>query len=86
MIACDNVYYRLYYLQISQILPSRANDFVLHPAEYFHLPFMAWEGMANGDSVDSWEELLQSVVGEANNNSDEQIDKLKEELTARYGI
>ena len=63
MIASDNVFYRLYYLQISQILPSHANDFSLHPAEYFHLPFMTWEGMANGD--DSWEELLQSVVGES---------------------
>ena len=87
MIACDHAYYRLYYLQISQILPCHANEVLLHPAEYFHLPFMAWEGMENGNVVHSWEELLQSIVGEANNKGNEQmIDKLKEEWTARYGV
>lgn len=76
VIACDDLYYRLYYLSISSVLPLGGLS-LPHPAEYFHIPFLAWVGMER--SLREWRDFVDSL-GLLND------EKLREEISARYGI
>jgi hypothetical protein len=62
IIACDAVYYRLYYLQMTKVLPGIRNDnvvsFLPHPLEYFGLNFLV---MDPDHSYRSKEKLLASI-------------------------
>lgn len=62
IIACDAVYYRLYYLQVTKVLPGTRNDsvvsFLPHPLEYFGLNFLV---MDPDHSYGSKEKLLASI-------------------------
>jgi hypothetical protein len=62
IIACDAVYYRLYYLQMTKVLPGTRKDnvvsFLPHPLEYFGLHFLV---MDPDHSYRSKEKLLASI-------------------------
>jgi hypothetical protein len=86
IIACDDVYYRLYYLQISRSVPieSDASLYIPHPAAYFHVPCLAGSGMGNDSEV---KEFLEVVLSQQNKcSSMYNKEKLRDEIADRYGF
>jgi hypothetical protein len=86
IIACDDVYYRLYYLQISRIDPmeSDASFYVSHPAEYFHIPYLAGSGTGNDSEVKEFLEVVLSKHNKYTTTYDQE--KLRDEIVTRYGF
>lgn len=86
VIACDEVYYRLYYLQISRILPVERDDslYLPHPAAYFHVPCLAGSGMGSDLEV---KDFLDFVLSQQNKSPRKyHHEKLRDEIAARYGF
>jgi hypothetical protein len=71
IIACDAVYYRLYYLQITNVLPGIKNytvvSFLPHPLEFFGLNFLV---MDPDHSYRSKEKLLASIKDDMDDHVD----------------
>jgi hypothetical protein len=72
IVACDAIYYQLYYLQITGILPT-SGSFVPHPLQYFGLTHLAPDDAKK--SLKEFTRKLQSLP-----------DKELKELKSRYGI
>jgi len=88
IMACDDAYYRLYYIIISgrwARCHENAAFYFAHPAEYFHIPFLAWEG-TDGCTAD-WDEFVKFIVSRYNESSRKyNHEKLQNEIAARYGF
>jgi hypothetical protein len=71
IIACDAVYYRLYYLQITGQLPeltmSKDTGFLPHPSDYFGAPFL---NLDPEQAYRAKEKLLATVMSELSKDVD----------------
>lgn len=91
IIACDDFYYRLYYLQISEVLPTyhygSHSLYIPHPAEYFHIPGLAWEGMESASNVSALKAFLKSMLSPGSESSVTcRPESFGDEFTRRYGV
>lgn len=84
IIATDDMYYRLYYLMISGVLTLRNGVSLPHPAEYYHVPFLAWVGM--NEDLKDWEEFLEHACSRNNSGDSNRERVLRNEFAMRYGI
>lgn len=72
IIACDAVYYRIYYLQLIKMTPMLTDQdgavFLPHPQIYFGLPFLTMDIPFESSNMDS--RLIQDAKDVAQQNSD----------------